>query len=348
MNVPILTLQQRARELGRIRIGIQVPTSDGKTRPKTLDRFRVTSASRPLIERVAELYGGEARVWDNNGSPQFEVITNATRLPVLVPPLPVSQYFELWSGGGCQRRCDGVTELLQDRDCLCDPDPERRECKPHTRLNVILRDVQGIGVWRLESHGYSSAAELPDVADFLARTGKYVSAWLSLEQRTAIRDGETHRWMVPILEVDITPAQLLAGDTGERPAIDTGPKPSTTGKAQFTADEIDMARNQLAAATSIDQLHQIWNEFTKHFVMPDDLRQAFGERGATLKQLGTTNGKTAATTDNVDTMWTQILSNAPEEWTTQDIEVHFMETTGVDVAKASADDMRRYLDRKAS
>ncbi|MGH8571946.1 MAG: hypothetical protein ACREX8_05135, partial [Gammaproteobacteria bacterium] len=345
MTMPILTIQQRARELGRIRIGVQVPANNGKTRPEKLDRFRITSASRPLIERIAELYGGEARDWDNRGSQQYEVITTATRLPVLVPPQPVSQYFELWSGGGCQRRCDGQTELLGDRPCVCSPDPGERECKPTTRLNVILRDVEGIGVFRLESHGYYSAVELPEVAAFLACAGQYVSAWLSLEQRTVIRDGQTRRWMVPTLEVDVTPAQLMSGGN---PAaqIDAAPTaieaaPATVpvaGKATLSDDEIDMARNQIAAAVSRDQLREVWNQFAHHFQMPAVLVAEFKARGSQLRDA------VAEPADNVDALWQQVLVSAPQEWTTQEIEHHFMETTGVDAGKATAADVQRYLD----
>lgn len=345
--MPILDLQQRARELGRIRIGVQVPTKNGKTRPEKLDRFRITSASQPLIERVAELYGGEAQEWDNNGAKQFEVITTSTRLPVLVPPQPISQYYELWSGGGCQRRCDGITELLKDKPCLCGPDPAERQCKPTTRLNVILRDVEGIGVFRLESHGYYSAIELPDVAAFLARAGSYVSAWLSLEQRTAIRDGQTRRWMVPTLEVDVTPAQLLAGqgpatELSKAPAAIEAPAPAlpAAGKAQLSPDEIDMARNQVVASVSLKQLHEIWEQFAKHFVMPPELRAVFEARGTELKAASPTSGST----DNVDALWMEALSAAPEDWSTTQVEKHFTELTGVDPQVATAEDIRRYLD----
>jgi hypothetical protein len=109
----ILTLQRRSRELGRIRLG-QVNRSNGKTRPEKLDRFRFTSASEPLLAKVAALYGGTVQPWtpQGGGAEAFEVITDSTRIPILVPPQPVTQYFEQWSGGGCVRRCDGQTELL--------------------------------------------------------------------------------------------------------------------------------------------------------------------------------------------------------------------------------------------
>lgn len=107
--MPILDLQLRQRELGRIRIGRKAA---GKGNPQKLDKFRFTSASGELIERIAELYGGEALPWVNDGQSQFEVFTAVNRLPILVPPQPISQWYEMWSGGGCQRRCDGRKNIL--------------------------------------------------------------------------------------------------------------------------------------------------------------------------------------------------------------------------------------------
>ncbi|NEY33039.1 hypothetical protein GTU99_12700 [Streptomyces sp. PRKS01-65] len=237
--MPILTLQQRLRELGRIRIGQKVATARGGTRPAKLDRFRLTSPSKELLDRVALRYGGTVAPWTpDGGADQYEVITEATRIPIHVPPQPVSQYFELWSGGGCQRRCDGVTELLKDRPCICGPDPEQRQCKPTTRLNVVLSEIEGVGVWRLESHGYYAALELPGVAELLAsaQRQKYVAAFLGLEQRTAKREGKTLHWMVPTIDVALTPAALMAGAVSGgrvevagghgRAAIEAAPAPS--------------------------------------------------------------------------------------------------------------------------
>jgi hypothetical protein len=221
--MPILVLQQRLRELGRIRIGQKVATAKGGTRPGKLDRFRLTSPSKELIERVAKQYGGTVNPWTpDGGAEQYEVITDSKRMPIHVPPQPVSQYFELWSGGGCQRRCDGITELLKDRPCICGPDPERRQCKPTTRLNVVLSEIEGVGVWRLESHGYYAALELPGVAELLAQTGGYVEAFLGLEQRTAKRDGQTRHWMVPTIDVAVTPAALMAGQASVGTAVAGG------------------------------------------------------------------------------------------------------------------------------
>lgn len=235
--MPILDIQKRARELGRIRIGHVVPTKNGKTRPEKLDLFRLTSASRPLLEKVAELYGGEVAEWQpqGGGAKAWEVVTNSTRLPIMVPPQPVSQWYEFWTAGGCKHRCDGRTNVLTDE--FCDPeDPAHRAAleRPTTRLNVVLRDVEGIGVWRLETHGWNAAVELPDAAEFLARAGGYVNGWVSLEARTSKAENprtgktETRHFMVPIIEIDVTPAELMAG--GGRVAA-----PSLEGPVQAPA-----------------------------------------------------------------------------------------------------------------
>lgn len=344
--MPILTLQKRARELGRIRIGQVVAGKNGKNRPEKLDRFRLTSPSRPLLLKVAALYGGEVREWtpQNGGPQQYEVVTDAKRLPVMVPPQPVSQFYELWSGGGCVRRCDGERELLSEKPCLCDPDPERRECKPTTRLNVVLRDVEGIGVWRLESHGYYSAVELPEVADFLARAGGYVTAWLALEERTGKRDGKTQRWMVPTLEVDITPTQLLTTG-GQGPGQVTAAQSAPALPSAAPVQDVDSTKTAIATAGTRDELTVLWRSIPKES-MTDELRAAFTQRGHELSHAD--SPPAAAVTaggdsDDLDALWRQVLASAPERWTSQQLEDDFEATTGVDPGKANADHMRAYL-----
>ncbi|MGW1979192.1 recombination directionality factor [Streptomyces sp. NPDC001889] len=277
--MPILDLQQRIRELGRIRIGQKVPTSNGRTRPAKLNRFRLTSPSRPLLDKVAAQYGGTVAPWTpDGGTGQYEVITDATRMPILVPHQPVSQYYELWSGGGCQRRCDGVTELLKDRQCLCGPDPHDRQCKPTTRLSVVLAEIPGVGVWRLESHGYYAALELPGVAELLARAGGYVPAHLGLEERTAKREGKTLRWMVPTIDVDITPTALVSGQIPESAAMTGGPE-----RAAIEAGRPDYAA--LAdVATDADEVGRLWTQANQAGHLDDALAATLKARGKTLKQ----------------------------------------------------------------
>ncbi|MGH3535850.1 MAG: hypothetical protein ACRDQG_14250 [Pseudonocardiaceae bacterium] len=253
----IIDLQRRIQEAGRIRIGAQVAASNGRTRPAKLDTFRLTSIDQRRIAAAADLYGGTVAPWNAPSGRQWEVITKAVTLDVIVPPsdMAFSQHYEMWSAGGCQRRCDGVTETLGDRPCLCDPDA--RECAIHTRLSVMLRDLAGLGVWRIDTSGYYAAVELGgavQVVQAAAGRGVMLPARLRLEPRTVKRqvDGkpQTRNFAVPVLDIDITPAQLIGGapetgtiTTATRPQIDaspltpvpadlpTGPRPSIAAQS---------------------------------------------------------------------------------------------------------------------
>lgn len=210
MATRIVNLQRRLREAGRIRLGEQVTAQNGKRRPRKLDRFRFTSKNRDLIERAAVLWGGGVREWNNNGRTEYEVITDATSIPVrLSTALAFSQMYEQWGGGFCTQRCNG--EWDEVRDCPCDCDPEAPICKITTRLSLIVPDIGGIGSWRLETHGYYAAVELGAAVDLITGfvgSGLAVPATLSLEEREQrrLRDGkpETYRFVVPGIDVDLT------------------------------------------------------------------------------------------------------------------------------------------------
>lgn len=235
----IIGLQRRLAPAGRIRIGEQVPTSGGKTRPSKLSAFRFTSSNRRAIEAVAALYGGEAAEWA--GAPtegQWEVCSESSEIPVVVPPerMAFSQAYEVWSGGGCKRRCDGQFDQISDGPCLCDP--ENRECKPYTRLSVMLAKLSGIGLWRLDTKGWFAAEELGgsfEIADMLSKSlGRSVlPGILRLEQRVTKKDGKTNKFAVPVLDFDVDMGALALGYTttpsGEMVPVNATPeRPSLT------------------------------------------------------------------------------------------------------------------------
>ena len=215
--MPINDIQIRMRELGRIRTGNQVATGNGRKRPAKLETFRLTSASKDLMDAAALVYGGEVVPWESPAGRQWELITKTAVLSIIIPPgQALSQWYELWSGGGCQRRCDGEVETLSDQPCLCPADrTERRElandgqaCKPTTRLNVLLPELPDLGMFRLESHGYYAAVELAGTAQFLSMasaSGMNIPAKLRLEQREKKVPGKpTNRYAVPVIEFTTT------------------------------------------------------------------------------------------------------------------------------------------------
>lgn len=241
--MPLLDIQRRGQQIGRLRIGEQVSTGkkdkDGndKMRPSRLNTFRFTTQSRPTAEAIAELYGGEIRDW--NG--ELEVITKHNSIGVTVPPRDqvVSQWYELWSAGGCQRRCDSQHEQISNGPCLCphaenpsDPDEVAaaalrradmsranppQACKLVTRISVMIPDLPGLGVFRLDSGSYYAAVEIGDSAALMQMArdkGVFLPAVLRIEQRKRVAGGQTKKYPVPVLEVLATFRDLATGALG--------------------------------------------------------------------------------------------------------------------------------------
>lgn len=232
----ILTLQRRLREIGRIRAGVK----GDKGQPQKLSTWRLTSDQHDIIAQAADQWGGTVEPWESPNGAQFQVITETDTLGIVIPGgQSISQYFELWKAGGCERRCDGVTELLSDAPCLCDPDPELRDCKPTTRLNVMLPDLSDLGQWRLEAHGFYAATELAGVADLLElASAQFIGARLRLEQRSVKRPGQTvKRFAVPVIEMDVKLGDVLAslGLTGEGVALSAGAPTEALPAATYEA-----------------------------------------------------------------------------------------------------------------
>lgn len=242
--MPIITTQRRMAEQGRIRLGHKITgtskTGREYTRPAKLERFRFTSPSERLITEIANTYGGEARPWDNDGKAEFEVLSEATAIPVIVVKGGFSQWHEFWTKGGCQHRCDGEKDVAGN---FCDPeDPNHIAAieKPTTRLSVMLSEIESLGVWRMESKGWNAAAELPSMAELAMHVGDLVPATLGLAERSSIiqtdKGPQTSRYVVPFLDLHVTKQRLveIVGGKDGAPALD-----SSSGPAAIEAPKVD-------------------------------------------------------------------------------------------------------------
>lgn len=354
--MPIIDIQRRLRELGRIRIGQVVTTKSGKTAPSKLDHFRFTSVNRPLLEQIAGHYGGEVRDWQPQGNNPagYEVITDTTEIPVIVPPgQPVSQWYEAWTGGGCQRRCDGATEILSDQPCICAAQDERI-CKPTTRLNVMLRDVDVIGVFRLETHGWNAATELPAAAELCiqaaAALGHPVPAVLELQERVDKKDGETRRYMVPGLVPGVSPAALI-GVTGSAAELATREQPAIEA-----GDAVPDYLAEAKAATSLAQVQAIWHRAAGAGHLDDDLKAELTRIGNALNEQP--NQQSAGRSEppglepDADAVWQQILAAAgalDPPMSLPDVEDDFAQRNGgLTTASASGAELAVYLEHLRS
>lgn len=299
MPINPIVLQRRHAELGRIRLG----QKGAKGQPMKLDRFRFTSPNLALIEAVAELYGGRAKPWDNGGKAEFEVITDATTVPVIVVKGGLSQWMETWSGGGCTHRCDGIYDAVTGIEC--DPDsPAHKAAKPTTRLSVMLRDIESMGVWRMESHGYNAAAEIPAMADLAMFVGDLVPAVLHLVERRAVKDGKTSRFVVPVLDLLVSKARLveLASRGGAPVAIAEAPAP-----AAIAAGPAVNWAELLEDATTPDECRAIWAQAGRLGALTPDLQEAIKAKAAALTQ---PQAAEPAGPADVDDLWFRIVAAA--------------------------------------
>lgn len=210
--MPIIDRQRRLMEVGRIRAGAKKVTRGGKEYPAALTNWRLTSRVKERLDAAAGIYGGTVTAWDD----QWELLTKSNFLDVMVAPGDsFSLWYEMWTGGGCQRRCDGETETIADKPCMCDP--EHRMCKETLRVNLILPHLPGVGVWRLETHGYYASVELTAAIELVQSLGGNIMCKLRLEERETKRGGETKKFVVPTLDVEVAPLALMGG--GEAPMV---------------------------------------------------------------------------------------------------------------------------------
>jgi hypothetical protein len=194
--MPIIDTQRRLSEIGRIRLGERQGN-----RPVKLDHFRLTSSVEGVLLKVAQLYGGTVTPWDN----QFQITIEKDELPIVIPSYDgiFSEWYEQWSAGGVQKRCDSVTD--EHRQCPCDCIPGQRDCKPISRLSVWLPEINSLGVWMLSSTGYNANAELGGsvrmVQDLERRLQRPIKTSLRLSQRKKVTGGKTFLFSVPVIEI---------------------------------------------------------------------------------------------------------------------------------------------------
>lgn len=362
MKSRILNRQRMLAEAGRLRLGYTVPHGDnGKTRPVRSETWIVTSHSEDHIRAAAALWGGDVEQWQpmGSGAQQWRVITEASAIDAILPPGdPLTQAYEQWTKGGCQVRCDGVTEQFTGNPCLClarfgENWYERTKdvCDSKSRLKVLLPDMPGLGVWRMETGSYYATNEIAGMVDVIRGSvgeGVLVPVRLRIEQRTRVAEGKTKQFVVPVLELrGVTAGELLAGHI-DRAAIGAG-----GNGQQRVAIEAGPAKEerpdyiaQAKAAVTLDQWRAVWNACKEAGHGTPELVAELTEIGKNLLPEGSATPATTPESEAVkDQLWQQILAVAGELQMDLSIvrEDFAAVNSGLAVESATAADMETYL-----
>jgi hypothetical protein len=239
---PVSELASRWQEHGRIRIGIK--TANARAPMKSIDTFRFTSADIEAITQLAEIYGGTVMPWSEpkaSPSEQWQVITKADTIRVFVLPGGLSIWYEQWSGAGIVRRCDGETCQVTaggpegseptETPCICRA-RSQVVCKPKTRLNVILPEINLGGVWRLETGSWNAAHEMPAMEQLLGQiqASGLLEGVLKVVKKSQVKNGKKRNFVVPQLSLAANALALAAGSGGlaSLPAPTFGSLPPAT------------------------------------------------------------------------------------------------------------------------
>lgn len=247
--VPIHELAQRPPVQGKIRLG----EKGSKGQPQKLTKFRFTSPDEDALQQVATLYGGEVKPWPEMKG-QWQVKTEAPEINVVLPKEPLAPItYEVWSGGGIQRRCDGVTVEIPQKTgggagfisspCICNA-KEEYDCKPKIRLSVVLPEVKFGGVWLLESSSWNAAYELPGMVSIIQeiQTRNFQRAVLAIEQRTKKTPQGTRQFIVPVLRPSVSMVELMEGG-GSLLALAPAPQEKVMAELVEETEKLDLYEN---------------------------------------------------------------------------------------------------------
>lgn len=316
--VRVADFGRRLPEAGRIRFG----EKGSRGEPRKLDVFRFTSRDEAAIGEIAALYGGTAEPWSAQPG-QWQVKTAAKEIPIVLPPDPLrgTPIYELWAGGGVLRRCDGEVCFmprqtdtgaeLVEQPCVCAANGTL-ECKPITRLTVLLPEIKFGGGWRIESNGWNAAQELPGMVEMIQvlQERGLTRATLALEARTSKLGGKTRNFMVPVLRPAVSVDAILSGEGTVR-ALGRAPVPvpglvsgEGAGDREVRVQaESDGSQTDLGVTPSSDDLiveaeiidPALVASRRKMHAMLRDLKMGTTERHALVKRI--TNGRLQSSND---------------------------------------------------
>lgn len=250
----VVNLQRRLAQTGEIRIGMSVEIPGKRNRrPVKSDTILMSTYDKLIATLVAEHYNAPApELWTPQGTnaPKWLVKTGLTEIDIMVPPVDgvFSQFYEHWTGGECDRRCDGAVMThpasQRGRACVCGEDGQRdkdpRFCKLTTRVSFMLPWLRSAGTWLLVTHGWNAGTELPGMVDLMQSAQAYQLGRLRLVPNGDKKDGQTRSWYEPKLDLHPEGGPTAAELTGAVPLALAAPAaPALAASPEVIEAEFD-------------------------------------------------------------------------------------------------------------
>lgn len=266
--IPIASLTRRLPELGRIKDGVKGPEKISKRTgnpyqdPEAIGTLRFTSQDPKALAQVAAELGGEVVPYsDPKSTDTHELITPVAETRVILPPDPLggTPMYELYTGGGRERWCDGITceqwrkgpdgPEPYEVECLCAA-AEELTCKPTVHLSVILPFTRLGGTWRWTTHSHNAAQELPAMVDAIQsmQAKGLTRGVLRVDSRTQTIAGVTRHFKVPVLGVDATADELASGQATFGALSAGAPTPTVAAVGEIEAGGTPTPREPHGAA----------------------------------------------------------------------------------------------------
>ena len=170
-SIPGVSDQRRLPRLGKIRLGMKVPTANGKGfRPTETEYFVVP-------EEVAKVYGDKPTKLDV----MLPVIDQSVVFPVAYKAYKRAGLFCIGNGEFAERREGGE---WVERGCPC-PMLEKKECRRSATLSVVLPKVNIGGVYQIVTGSIHSIMDVLSGMDYARALLQGKLAWQPLVlQRT--------------------------------------------------------------------------------------------------------------------------------------------------------------------
>ena len=295
--MPILDLSVRFQDTYRVRLGdMSGRTKEGKPKPVAFeDRIRITAAGPEAPEAFCDVYGSVDNLgvteWQDDKSPDcWEVYLPITALPIwILPGQVLTQWWELYRGKVCERRCQGTNgmETLSGGPCRCVPDivariKDPKQCNIMTRLSIMCPDVpQILGSGSLVTHS-RIAAETFQGAMYQAGPWLSKNVPVAAVLRTHTHKGRT-TFTFPNIEV--------GGPVDRTPELDASPQSpqidaaGSAAPALGTGSQREEAVSRTAAPPAPPAPFDSSNELIVDWEMAHALKDTATEAGLTVKDL---------------------------------------------------------------